>query len=417
MITLRPYQEEGVTRALEHDGFGLFMEQRTGKTITALEITKRRESKRILVVCPKKALNVWSTWHQKMNLSSEIKVINFEQSWRQINDLVKYKADFLIVDESHRIKSRSSKQYRACRNLSKKIKYRLILTGTPMDKGTEDLYAQMMILNPNIFVNWEHFENRYLIMESVQYEGRSPFRKIVGYRRVNEIQEILDTYTYRVRRDEVSETPTRVIRRKVKVSLTKENRAHYYNLEKFLITEVKGKDVSTPHIITQILRLQQLCGGVLVDDDGQYHPVGTEKLGALEALLRDISDPVIVMARFHSEMDQIALLCDKLGKTHLEVSGRFVWKEGNKADVVVLQPQSGLAIDLSFSNTMIVFSQDYSFLNYSQSKDRIVQVGTEKVFYYFLLVEDSVDEIIYSSVTEKKKFTELVLDIYRNKEF
>ena len=112
-VKLRPYQEMAVQAALPHDGFALFMEARTGKTITTLWLSSLWNCQQNLVICPKKALPVWRQEIELVGLDvNQFEIVSFEtfrihrlkfqQSW-----------DLVIVDESHRIKDRKSQQTKA----------------------------------------------------------------------------------------------------------------------------------------------------------------------------------------------------------------------------------------------------------------------------------------------------------------
>lgn len=78
-----------------------------------------------------------------------------------IDNWFRDKPRMLIIDESQRIKNRTSRGYK-CLNMQKHhFENRYLLTGTPMPKGYADLYSQMKILDPNLidltyqqFANW-----------------------------------------------------------------------------------------------------------------------------------------------------------------------------------------------------------------------------------------------------------------------
>lgn len=417
LIELRNYQKEAKNQALTAlnlwGGFGLFMEQRTGKTLTALFTLKEAGVKKLLIICPKRALPVWEAEIKRVpDFSPKFEVLNFEQVGRQEARLLKEKFDGLIVDESHRIKERGSKQSKSCWKLAKAIPKRLVLTGTPQGNGMEDLYSQFKVIDPNLWKTWGEFESRYLVLERLDLPGRPMFTRIVGYRNQDEIEKILLTYSYRITRAEV-EKPAPIRIRKYYLDLSEASRKHYKELEKKLITVVNSKEVTTPIVLTQGLRLHQLCGGWLTDDQGESHPVGTEKLDKLKEVLTTDKSWVVV-ARYLREIDSIKELGISLGMTTQEISGRQQYDPSQRPQLTILQPQSGLAIDLSYASDLVIFSQDYSYLNYAQFKDRIVKLGGKSPTYHHLLVKDSMDEIIYETVVEKKKLSEKLLSIYKS---
>lgn len=417
LIELRNYQQKAKAQALQmllsKGGFGLFMEQRTGKTLTALWTMKDLNVKHLLIICPKRALPVWKYELQRVpDFHPRVELLNFEQVWRHEPELLKTKFDSMIIDESHRIKERGSKQSKSCWKLAKRIGLRLILTGTPQGNGVQDLYSQFKVINPELWPTWGAFEDRFLILESLELPGRPSFKKIVGYKNLEEIEQVLLKYSCRVTRAEI-EKPKPIRIKKYQVKLTPETRKHYRELEKKLVTLVNDKEVTTPIILTQGLRLHQLCGGFLTDDEGISHKIGTEKLDVLKSIL-SFDKNWVVVARFLKEIDSIKELGISLGMSTQEISGRQQFDPNLRPQLTILQPQSGLAIDLSYASDLVIFSQDYSYLNFAQFKDRIIKLGGQAPTYHFLLVENSMDEIIYETVSQKKKLSDSLLTIYKS---
>jgi len=181
------HQKTAVNLALkkflnDYSGFAYFMQMGTGKTICAifLILNSWRKGERLpnLIIAPKSALSVWE--HQ-LNIHVAIPynlilakkgfcipkterplfvLVNFEQSWR-IPELVT-EWNYVIVDESHRIKSPTSKQSKAIADLGTRANYRLILSGTPVGNTPLDLWAQFRFLKPEVFGNnWWKFKNHY----------------------------------------------------------------------------------------------------------------------------------------------------------------------------------------------------------------------------------------------------------------
>ncbi|MEG1647740.1 MAG: DEAD/DEAH box helicase [Bacilli bacterium] len=89
----------------------------------------------------------------------------------------------IIIDEGHKVKNPNGERTKAIMNISPEVKYRVVLTGTPMPNGYEDLYSLMQIYSPFNKIlpfNYEalkqmtkkenNFEKETKIMESI-----SPF--------------------------------------------------------------------------------------------------------------------------------------------------------------------------------------------------------------------------------------------------
>jgi len=415
-VKLRPYQEMAVQAALPHDGFALFMEARTGKTLTTLWLSSLWDCRQNLVICPKKAIPVWKQEIALMGLDvNQFEIVSFEtfrihrlkfqQSW-----------DLVIVDESHRIKERKSQQTKAVWSLSRRAKKRLILSGSPQGNGMEDYYAQLKFIRPDLFPTWESFERRYLIIKDRWIAGREdPFPDIVGYKNQEYFKELLASISFRVTRDEVSKVKTRVRNRKYSIPWSSESRSLYDILDTKLYFEVQEGLVSAAHVLTKGLKLHQICGGFVKDDEKQLQVVGQDKLNKLWEL---IDGPlqgcsIAIVAQYKAEMDAIAQGLSARGVTFAQVRGKHQYDPKDRSQVTILHPSSGEAIQLAHHNHMIIYSMGHSYLKWAQFKDRIVLVDTPQVIYHYLLMQQSMDEVIYQAVIEKKKASEAILSIYK----
>ena len=91
---------------------------------------------------------------------------------------------FLIVDESSYIKGHKAKRTRRLTRLGVRAPYRLILTGTPITQGIEDLYAQMEFLSPRILgcPSWHSFRNMYAALpnDGERVERTENFSEEIG---------------------------------------------------------------------------------------------------------------------------------------------------------------------------------------------------------------------------------------------
>ncbi len=85
------------------------------------------------------------------NYHKEITFINIDKVWRMRKELINFiknKNILLIVDEAHKEKNPNAQITKAVLEITKYAKYRIILTGTPMPNGYEDLFSLMKIYEP-----------------------------------------------------------------------------------------------------------------------------------------------------------------------------------------------------------------------------------------------------------------------------
>ena len=218
------HQELALNYMRMNNGFALFMETGTGKTITALfrvaELYKEGKIENCLVICPKPVIGSWEgdipvvDQYHGTSLKNVIKVTNYEQLLTK-NGKKKYvdkKWDCVILDESHYIKNKSAKRTKACLQLGLDAKYRYILTGTPVANGQlENIYSQFTFLYPyknkqwihsKIFGTWTDFTKEYCLLN----QWYQPYK----YINVDKLQDIISKYSYRVTKEECLDLPEKL---------------------------------------------------------------------------------------------------------------------------------------------------------------------------------------------------------------
>lgn len=444
--TLRSYQREAVDKALEHDGFAFFPEQRTGKCLCSIAVIDEVKPDVILIVCPKKALRVWSSEFKKhldFDWDCYLRYVHYEASAHKAEDRRRYyrlakkwqkqgRTVMVICDEAHRIKKRGSSQSRFVRTIGKRATYRLALTGTPIAQGIKDAWPLFDFIQHGLFGKWEDFEASYLELEKHTHRRTGAnYTKIVGTKNEDEFYSLFHEFSYRITLAEARRAEglpaARIRSRKIYFDLKASSRNAYSELAEELETYVRGHKVSTPLVLTLTMKLQQIAGGFVIQDtripgkrkkQRAIITVGAEKLARLERALTSTSElqdrKLVICCRFKHEIDNIGELLTDLGYTWKTVSGREEYNGHFDVDVIILQVQSGEAIDLSASNTYIYYSWNHSLINFEQARFRVQSFNTTQVNYFFLIANDTVDEDIYEAVVKKKDLATLVCDRYRH---
>lgn len=433
---LRPYQSEAHDKAIPYVGFALFPEPRTGKTLIAYSIADRRKPDRLLVVCPKTAVGEWHAglddW---VGHRCDVMIVTFGIAVSRRKAICRWleKAERpgMIVDELHKIKRRGSKQSKAVRVLGRRADWRLGLTGTPIAQGLEDAWAYFDYLDPSVFGKYKKFEKRFLKMGGFKrfnrYTKRWECTKIVGYKNKKTFARILAKYSYRVRLGEVTPTKMKLRRVKVRASLCEREAKAYREIEKELRTYVRGERVTAPLVITQSMKLHEITGGFVISDtrrlkDGKRKPgkvlrVGSSKMTLLKGVLDGVTpgEKVVVIARFRHELRAIRRLLVERGLSVQLIGKEDPWTREFKTDAVLLQIAMAASIDLSASKRIIFYSWDYSYINFEQARFRVLSYHQTRATYYFLMIRDSIDELLYKVIAKKGSLASLVCDRYRRK--
>jgi SWI/SNF-related matrix-associated actin-dependent regulator of chromatin subfamily A member 5 len=69
---------------------------------------------------------------------------------------MKFKWEYLIVDEAHKIKNEESQISKKLRQLD--TSHRLLLTGTPLQNNLHELWALLNFLLPDVFGSSDEFD-------------------------------------------------------------------------------------------------------------------------------------------------------------------------------------------------------------------------------------------------------------------
>lgn len=431
-------------------GVALLMEMGCGKTLTAIGITgvlfQTGKINRVLVVAPLSILGVWQSEFEQFadfpytltvltgtsekkrrqlrEISGEglqIAVVNYESARILADDLLRLNADLVIADEAHKIKENRSKQSKAMHALGDKARYKLLLTGTLITNKELDVFSEYRFLNSSIFgTSFYAFRNKYFDM--VGYGNHIPrFRKWM----LDDFLQRMHSVAYRVTKSECLDLPeiTEEVRT---VQLEPKAMKIYKQLEKDSFAELKNGEVTAMNVLTKLLRLSQVAGGHVKDDDTGEHHVSTAKLDALSDIIDSAMDEgrkIVVMARFVPELDDIQELLEKKKIGYAVVRGgisdrdgeirRFQYDDGCRVFVGQIAA-AGLGITLTAASTMVFYSLDYSMSNFDQAKARIHRVGQkENCHYIYLVCEGTVDRKILRSLREKIDLAKSLVDDYR----
>jgi len=466
-VLVKPFlhQKKAFKIGITLPNVALLMEMGTGKTLTSIAIAGHRWKydglRRVLVVAPLSVVPVWprefadyaafpvdcralkGTSAEKAGMlgdfpppgdALQVAVVNYESTWRIEPALKRWLKEagrggaMIIADESQRIKTPVAAQSKAMHRLGAAAAYRLILTGTPVTNSPVDFFSQYKFLQPEIFgTSFTAFKARYCDMMAFEGENGS-FKKIIGYRNLDELVRKAHSVAFRVTKAEALDLPEETIQHRL-IELEPRTMRLYNELRREAIAALENSSVVTAqNVLTKLLRLSQLTGGFLTDEDGRTHPVGTEKLHAFEETLDDLLDAgkkVVVFARFIPEIRTICSLLEKHGIQYRCITGEVDGTERGKAvqafqmdpDVRVFVAQiqtAGLGITLTAADTAIFYSMDFSLANYEQAKARIHRVGQRNtVTHIHLIAAGTVDEKIFEALREKKNLAELVVDRWR----
>jgi SNF2 family DNA or RNA helicase len=456
-----PYKHQvtALERSLDREAYGFFMEMGTGKskvlidTISNLYLEGKIDF--ALIIAPKGVYRNWVAKEIPEHLPEEIptRVIRWvssanKQQEAEIKSVSKPFAGLTIfvmnveafsalkgtqagawlgakfggrgligIDESTTIKNHRAKRTKALTKIAGMFRYRRLLTGSPVTKSPMDIYAQCEFLGHGILGcdSYYVFQGRYAVTQKRKV-GSHSFEQIVGYRNLEDLSARIDSFAYRVLKKECLDLPEKTYTARY-VSMTDEQAKMYAEIRKEAFTLVNGTElVSTPVVITQLLRLQQVLSGHLKTDEGETITFKSNRMEALLEILEEHGGKAIIWSRFRHD---IITITEALRKAYgAEVAAAYFGdtSDEERNDIVrnfqnpghplrffVGNPATaGYGLTLTEANLVVYYANSFDLEHRLQSEDRAHRIGQRNpVTYVDLITEKTVDEKIVAALRNK----------------
>jgi SNF2 family DNA or RNA helicase len=450
------HQLEALEKSWDKEFYALFMDMGTGKSKVLLDTASMLYDKgrieTLLIVAPKGVYQNWLqkeipihmpehiiyhtvAWTPAVTKKKQAELATLFQTTEELKILVMNVEAFstkkgvnfahkflnswktlLCVDESTTIKSKSAGRTKNLLKLGKMAVYRRILTGSPVTKSPLDLFTQCEFLEEESLCQSSYwaFQNRYakMIRRSV---GTHSFHQVTGYQNLEELNGIIEPFSFRVRKEECLDLPDKVYTKRM-VELTPEQRQAYKTLKGAALALIDGSMVSASTVLTQLLRLQQVCSGFANMDDGSVKELPTNKMKELLSVVEETSGKIIIWANF---VHDLLLIYKELSKIYGEeacttfyggtpaderqgIVGMFQDPQ-NPLRFFIGQPRTGgYGLTLTEAKTVIYYSNGYDLEIRLQSEDRAHRIGqTNKVTYVDIIAEGTVDGKILTALRNK----------------
>ena len=321
------------------------------------------------------------------------------------------------IDESTTIKTPTAKRTKNILKIGNLAKYRRILTGSPVTKSPLDLFSQCLFLDPYHlgYDSYYAYRSRYAHMLDRNFGGRRV--QIVGsYRRLGELADKLDKFSYRVLKEDCLDLPEKVFTKRL-IELTDEQNKVYRQMKEMALAILDdGKMMSTVNVMTQLMRLHQVTCGHFKADDGTIVHLKNNRINSLMQLLEETEGKVIIWANY---VEDIKNIVESLKKAYGDAStveyhgsvdprvrqeqiALFQEKNGPARYFVGNAQTGGYGITLTAANTVIYYSNNYDLEKRLQSEDRAHRIGqTGSVTYVDLIAENTIDDRIVKALRSK----------------
>lgn len=408
-----------MNKALNEDGYGLFLDTGCGKTLCGIEIAKHLG--RTLVLCPLsiietawiddchkfypeiKIANCWSNSKQKrletLKSNADIYVMNYESFKILKNEIRKMDFKCMIVDESSVIKNMKSQITTDILSCIEFIPRRYVLSGCPTPNHNLEIFPQIKFCNPDMFGNnylgfqasyfHQNLENPHIWYQT-QDDKDKFFRK-------------LSEGSIFVNKEDCVDLPDKIFEIK-EFDLDKEQRKYYNDILNDIREHIN--EWSKFEFTAKLMKLREVVSGFVIQKDGSVSDFKTNKDKILEDTLSEIGNKqVIVWCQFIHEIERLAEKFGGVALTSKTKNRDDVIRGFKNGDIKLLFTHPKLlGKGATFTNCTynVYYSLSFSYEEFKQSQDRIHRIGqTNKCTYIILQGKNTIDQRIYNCLHRK----------------
>jgi SNF2 family DNA or RNA helicase len=437
---LRDYQKKGLNwlNFLDEYRFGgcLADDMGLGKTIQVLAFLLLRKAKNKkathLIIVPTSLIFNWQREIEKFAPSLKIYTLHGTSRTKKIELLEKHDIvlttygtmmsdvrflkefafDYIVLDESQAIKNPASQRYKAARLLQSYNK--LILSGTPIENNTFDLYAQFSFINPGLFINQSRFKEEYAV----------PIDKFKDIQRAQELQKRINPFLLRRTKKQVAKELPEKTEMVLYCEMGEEQKKVYDVFKNDIRTKLKApKQQEIPEqksmlILTGLTKLRQICNSpAILNEEADYG----EESAKLDVLMKEIDSKVgrhkiLVFSQFVSMLNLIRTELDKREISHEYLTGQTMNREEkvhrfqNDEEVrvfLISLKAGGTGLNLTEADYVYLVDPWWNPAVENQAIDRCYRIGQKKnVVAVRLITPDSIEEKIMDLQANKKELAE-----------
>lgn len=423
---LRPYQKAGLNwlnflRDFQWGGI-LADDMGLGKTLQMITLITQLEEQnpdlKVLIVAPTTLLFNWKKELEKFAPHLDF-WIHHGQRYETTEELTKHQLvltsyglvindleilkeinwDLIVADESQAIKNTGSLRYKAMIRL--KGKQRIALSGTPIENGIQELYAQMNFANPGFFKTFNHFTGSFL----------TPIKK--GDTEVIQSlkKQITPFVLRRTKKEVLTELPDKIEEflycemGAVQRAAYEAKREEYRNflLNKF---DESGADQSKMFVLEGLTRLRQICDSPKLTGDTESHSSAKIELLKEHILEKTGNHKILVFSQFVKMLDLIREQLNQSGISYCYLDGQTSlgererqvqqFQENESVRVFLISLKAGgTGLNLTAADYVYIVDPWWNPAVENQAIDRCYRMGQDKhVVAYRMICQNSIEEKI-----------------------
>jgi non-specific serine/threonine protein kinase len=322
----------------------------------------------------------------------------------------------LVLDEAQAIKNPGAKQTRAIKKLPSR--WRLALTGTPVENRLGDLWSLFDFLNPGLLGSAKAFGRLCKSMAKRRDDGYAPLRKLIGpyiLRRLKTDKRVITDLP------DKTEVTAHCLLSKAQAALY---RQAVDELERALLETdgIQRRGI----VLAYLMRFKQICNHPSQWlGDGEYDPAQSGKFQRLIALCEPIAgrqEKVLVFTQFRTIIAPLQrCLTECFGRPGLSLHGGTPVKkrqglvrqfqDDEAVPFMILSLKAGgTGLNLTAANHVIHFDRWWNPAVENQATDRAFRIGQKRnVLVQKFVCKGTVEERIDKLIADKQRLSDEVL--------
>ncbi|CAI2165472.1 9268_t:CDS:1 [Funneliformis geosporum] len=417
---LLPHQKEGVIEAISRNGRVLLGDDMgLGKTIQALAIAEYyKDDGKVLVICPASVAGNWQVEIKKW-VGAKDEEIWFVRNGKEVNQdharftIISYELakrrqgwigrfQIVIADESHSLKDRQSERTKKLSPLMRKSKRVVLLSGTPAESRPVELFAQINIVAPLLFPNYDQYIKRFCGGEKkINRDGRE-YIDTKDAKNTEELHWLLNsTVLIRRKKEDVNLNLPSKTRQIIHVEIPATSKRELRDLKErakvdkranFLKLYEESGRAKVPAIQDYLLSLK--------DDYKKYIVFGHHK---------DVLDQICYVLR----KDQIRFIRID-GQTDVRLRQDFVEKFQNEREIkfaVLSLTAASTGLNLQSADGVIFAELSWNPSTLAQGENRAHRIGRiGDVEIKYIIAKDTLDLVQWQMLKKKSKVLGIIFD-------
>lgn len=441
---LRDYQLQGLNwlNFLDEFGFGgcLADDMGLGKTIQVIaHILLQKEKGKLsipsLIVVPTTLVGNWQSELKKFAPTLTVQtlygtertkdVLTFPQYdiiltsygtlLQDIRFLKKYVFSTVFLDESQVVKNPSSQRYQAAAML--RARNKIVITGTPVENSTFDLYGQISLANPGLLGTKQFFKDCYA----------TPIDKFKDMKRSLALQRKVSPFILRRTKKQVAqELPDKtemILYCEMGDAQRKVYNAYKDEYRNFLLNQSENElSKHSMHVLKGLTQLRQICNSPALLKSDEHYGNASAKIDLLmeEIAVKHTGHKILVFSQFVSMLDLIRKELEirnigfeyLTGQTKNRASKVEAFQENENIRVFLISLKAGgTGLNLTQADYVYLVDPWWNPAVENQAIDRSYRIGQLKnVVAVRLICPDTIEEKIMQLQAVKK---DLVSDLVR----